>query len=225
MSSDSKRVILVNFKAYPQVQGEGAIALARTCELVALETGAPIAVAPPMVSLSAVAEAVDIPVYSQSMDPKVPGSATGWVTADMIEATAAVGTLINHAEHQYDVETVRKCVVLAKECDLVTCVCANDIEAAKTLAAFSPDYIAVEPPELIGGDVSVTSADPGIISGTVEAVHSVKPGVSVLCGAGVKNGKDVKAALNLGADGVLLASGVVKAKDPEAVLRDLVSGL
>ena len=225
MSSDSKRTIIVNFKAYPQVQGEGAIALAQACELVALETGAPIAVAPPMVSLSAVAAAVDIPVYSQSMDPKVPGSATGWVTADMIEATAAVGTLINHSEHQYDAETVQKCVVLAKECNLVTCVCANDIGAAKTLAAFSPDYIAVEPPELIGGDISVTTADPEIVSGTVDAVHSVNPGVSVLCGAGVKNGKDVRAALDLGADGVLLASGVVKAKDPEAVLRDLVSGL
>ena len=219
------KTIIVNFKAYPQVQGEGAVTLAQVCEAVALETGAPIAVAPPMVSLSAVAAAVDIPVYSQSIDPKTPGSATGWVTADMIQATAAVGTLINHSEHQYSAEVVGRCVELAKGCDLVTCVCANDVDTAKKLAAFKPDYIAVEPPELIGGDVSVTTADPGVVSGTVEAVHSVEPGVSVLCGAGVKNGKDVKAAFDLGADGVLLASGVVKAKDPEAVLRDLVSGL
>ncbi len=49
--------------------------------------------------------------------------------------------------------------------------------------------------------------------------------VRVLCGAGVKTGKDVAAALSLGAEGVLLASGVVKAKDPYSVLRDLVSGL
>ena len=219
------KTIIVNFKAYPQVQGDGAVSLAQICEAVALETGAPIAVAPPMVSLAAVAAAVDIPVYSQSIDPKTPGSATGWVTADMIQATAAVGTLINHSEHQYSAEVVGKCVELAKGCDLVTCVCANDIATAKTLAAFKPDYIAVEPPELIGGDISVTTADPGVVSGTVDAVHSVEPGVSVLCGAGVKNGKDVKAAFDLGADGVLLASGVVKAKDPEAVLRDLVSGL
>jgi triosephosphate isomerase len=39
----------------------------------------------------------------------------------------------------------------------------------------------------------------------------------------VKNGNDVRTALDLGADGVLLASGVVKAQDPEAVIRDLVS--
>lgn len=85
--------------------------------------------------------------------------------------------------------------------------------------------IAVEPPELIGGDISVTTADPAVVSDTVDAVHSVDAGISVLCGAGVKNGRDVAAAIRLGADGVLLASGVVKAGDPAQVLRDLASGL
>jgi triosephosphate isomerase len=80
----------------------------------------------------------------------------------------------------------------------------------------------VEPPELIGGDISVTTANPGIVSGTVEAVKSVDSGIKVLCGAGVKNGNDVKTAVDLGAEGVLLASGVVKAKDPESVIRDLI---
>jgi triosephosphate isomerase len=47
--------------------------------------------------------------------------------------------------------------------------------------------------------------------------------VPVLCGAGVKTGKDVRRALELGAKGVLLASGVVKAKDPRKALQDLVS--
>ena len=143
----------------------------------------------------------------------------------MIQATAAAGALINHSEHQQPAECIGKCVEASKACSLVSCVCANDVDSAKKFAAFNPDYIAVEPPELIGGDISVTTADPGIVSGTVDAVHSVAPGVSVLCGAGVKNGKDVRAAFDLGAEGVLLASGVVKAKDPEAVLRDLVSGL
>ena len=95
-------------------------------------------------------------------------------------------------------------------------------EVAAELAAFSPDFIAVEPPELIGGDISVTTANPGIVSGTVDAVSKVDPKVAVLCGAGVKTGDDVKTAIDLGAKGVLLASGVVKAKDPEAVVRDLI---
>ena len=53
-------------------------------------------------------------------------------------------------------------------------------------------------------------------------MKAVDKGIKVLCGAGVKNGGDVKAAIDLGAEGVLLASGVVKAKDPESVIRDLI---
>jgi triosephosphate isomerase len=85
--------------------------------------------------------------------------------------------------------------------------------------------IAIEPPELIGGDISVTTADPGIVSNTVKAVQSINKTVKILCGAGVKNGKDVAKAIELGADGVLLASGVVKAKNKEEVLRDLAVGI
>jgi triosephosphate isomerase len=82
--------------------------------------------------------------------------------------------------------------------------------------------VAVEPPELIGGDISVTKANPRIVEDTVDAVKEANRSVSVLCGAGIKTGADVKAALDLGADGVLLASGVVRAKDPRAALLDLV---
>ena len=90
---------------------------------------------------------------------------------------------------------------------------------------FSPNFVAVEPPELIGGDISVTTADPGIVSSTVNAVKNINKNVKILCGAGVKDGKDVAKAIELGADGVLLASGVVKAKDKKSVIRDLASGL
>ena len=103
------------------------------------------------------------------------------------------------------------------------CACAADVDEAKELAKLGPTYIAVEPPELIGGDISVTTADPDIIKSTVDAVKSVNENIRVLCGAGVKNGNDVKMALSLGAEGVLLASGVTKAEDPSEILNDLVS--
>ena len=86
---------------------------------------------------------------------------------------------------------------------------------------FKPDYVAIEPPELIGSGIPVSKADPGIVRNSVAAVTD--PNVKVLCGAGISKGEDVKAALELGTVGVLLASGVVKAKDPKAALRDLVT--
>jgi triosephosphate isomerase len=89
----------------------------------------------------------------------------------------------------------------------------------------NPDFVAVEPPELIGGDISVTTADPEIVQSTVNAIKSINPKVKVLCGAGVKNGEDVAKAIELGTQGVLLASGVVKAKNPKDVLLNLAGGL
>lgn len=226
MSSDfGPNVIIVNFKAYAEVEGRKASDLAQVCQDVATRTGAKIIACPPVVETSAVAKAVDIPVLAQNVDPRKPGSATGWITPSMVKACGCAGTLINHAEHKVDPETVGKAVEMCRELGLVTVVCANTVEDAKVLAGFAPDYIAVEPPELIGGDVSVTTADPSIVRDTVEQVKAVNPRVRVLCGAGVKNGKDVSAALSLGAEGVLLASGVVKAADPYSVLMDLVSGL
>lgn len=214
--------VIVNFKVYSETEGTRAITLGKICQKVSKESGVEIAICPPMISLGVISHALEIPVYSQNVDPLKPGSGTGFVTPSMLHSTDVKGTLVNHSEHMQPTESIRKCVEMCRELGLATCVCAESVDRARELAAFSPDMIAVEPPELIGGDVSVTSAEPKVVSGTVEAVHEVDPGISVLCGAGVKTGEDVRAAMDLGAKGVLLASGVVKSKDPEAALRDLI---
>jgi triosephosphate isomerase len=92
-------------------------------------------------------------------------------------------------------------------------------------AALTPSFVAIEPPELIGSGISVAKADPGIIKNSVEAIRRVNADVRILTGAGIQSGDCVRIATELGTDGVLLASSVVKADDPGAVLRDLVSQL
>ena len=225
MSELKTPVVVINFKAYAEVDGVKAVELAKVCEEVTKETGVSIAVCPPVAELGAVARAVDIPVLSQNIDPYKPGSATGWMTPSMVKATGAAGSLINHSEHRFQDEDIEQCVSMCRELSMVPLVCAESVDKAKRVAVFSPDFIAVEPPELIGGDVSVTTANPKIVQDTVEAVKAVDSKVKVLCGAGVKTGEDVKKAIELGAEGVLLASGVVKSKDPKATLLDLVSGI
>ena len=214
--------VIVNFKVYSEVEGNGALRLAQACLKVAEESGVGIAVCPPMPELSLVAREVPMPVLSQNVHPRKPGSGTGYTTPSAVKAAGAYGTLINHSENRQPASDVGECVSMCDALGLCACVCAESVEKAKELAAFSPRMVAVEPPELIGGDVSVTTANPRIVSDTVDAVKSVDRDVEVLCGAGVKTGEDVRAAISLGAKGVLLASGVVKAKDPEAVLRDLI---
>lgn len=216
-------VVIVNFKAYAEAEGRRCISLAKTCQKVSRESGVPIAVCPPHLWAAGIAEVGEIPVYAQSVDPRPAGAATGWITPSMLHSSAIKGTLVNHSEHRIPRDDIAKAVSMCRDLKLETCVCTKDADESEDLASLRPDMIAVEPPDLIGGDVSVTTADPGVVSGTVDRVHAVDRDIRVYCGAGVKTGDDVKAALDLGAYGVLLASGVVKAKDPEAALRGLIS--
>jgi triosephosphate isomerase len=87
-----------------------------------------------------------------------------------------------------------------------------------------PDYVAVEPPELIGSGIPVSKANPSVIRDSVDAVKRIAPNVGVLCGAGITHGEDLRSALELGSIGVLLASGIIKAKDQRKALEDLVTG-
>ncbi len=216
-------VIVVNFKVYQEAEGDRAYRLAKMVQRVSAESGVLMAVCPPQMWAAPIARVLEIPVYAQSVDPIPPGAGTGMITPSMLHSTDIAGTLVNHSEHRVPYDNIEKSVSMCSELGLHTIVCAENTEEAATLARYGPEMIAVEPPGLIGGDISVTTADPTIVSDTVGAVHAVKPNVAVLCGAGVKNGDDVRAALDLGAKGVLLASGVVKSKDPETTLRDLIS--
>jgi len=218
-------VIVVNLKTYVESSGRNALSIARIAESVSKETGRKIIISPPMPDVALVSSSVSIPVFAQHVDNVKPGSTTGFVPPEAVKAAGAKGTLINHSEHRMIHADIDELINRCKALSLVTIVCTNNISVSKAEAVHEPDYIAIEPPELIGGDISVTDANPGIVSGTVSAIRSISKKVGILTGAGVKTGKDVAKAIELGTDGVLLASGVAKAKDPRAVLLDLCSGI
>ncbi len=217
--------IVLNFKTYPEILGKKGWELAKRFAAVADDTGASIVLAPPTSDLAHIAKLVHIPVFSQHVDAVEPGQTTGWTPPETLLEAGAAGTLINHSERKVAWEEMAKSIPRCRSLGLEVIACADDIMEAETLAKLSPEYIAIEPPELIGGDVSVTTAKPEVVAGSVERIRAANPGVGVLCGAGVKTRKDVAKALELGTVGVLLSSGVVKAKDPEGALRDLIKGL
>jgi len=218
-------VIVVNFKTYSEASGERALALSKICEKVSKETSASVVVAPPLMDLGLVARTVEIPVFAQHLDSVPSGSTTGHVTVENAKASGAMGTLVNHSERRLKIAEIHEVIDRCRMSSLTTIVCTNNLAVSKACAAMEPDFVAIEPPELIGGDISVTTANPRIVSDTVKAIRSLGNEVQVLCGAGVKNGMDVSKAVELGTDGVLLARGVVKSKDPRATLLDLVAGL
>ena len=217
-------LIVVNFKTYATAMGQKAVDLAQAMERASKDHVRMIAVVSAF-DLHAVKQAApSLEVWSQHLDPVGQGSFTGWLQPENAIERGAQGTIINHAEHKVEIEHVHQLMQQLPD-KFPMCACAADVDEAHQLAELGPTFIAVEPPELIGGDISVTTADPAIVSDTVNAVRAINPHVRVLCGAGVKDGKDVKTAVELGAHGVLLASGVTKASDVDAVLADLVAGL
>jgi triosephosphate isomerase len=218
-----KPFILINLKTYTEGTGQRAHNIAGAAQQVAEESGVPIGIAPSYMNLHPLSMHYSLPVYAQHVDGAEPGARTGHVTAEAIRQAGATGSLVNHSERRITLAEIDAAVRALRETGLISVVCSNNVSTSAAAAALNPDYVAIEPPELIGGTVSVSQANPEIITGTVKAVHAVNPGVKILTGAGIHSGECIKIASDLGTHGVLLASSVVKAKAPIAVLRDLVS--
>ncbi|KXA91523.1 triosephosphate isomerase [candidate division MSBL1 archaeon SCGC-AAA259D18] len=217
-------LIIVNLKAYPQALGKKSVKIAKAIAEVGEEKDIGVGVAPQYADLYRITSEVDIPVYAQNVDPLVPGRGTGSLLPEAAKEAGVIGSLVNHSECQLEMEKIGRIVDRLDEIGLTSVVCADDVDAAKEVATFGPDVVAVEPPELIGTGRSVSKVNPDVIEETVEEVHEVDPDVHVLCGAGVSIGEDVKIALELGSEGILIASAVVKADDPKKAMLNLANG-
>ena len=218
-------LLLVNLKTYKESTGENAVRLASTAEKISRETGVCVAVSPQTVDLSTVIANTGIPVFAQHVDPVGYGKYTGHTLPEAVADMGCVGTLISHSERRLKLNAIEATVKRAKEVGLLQAVCVDTVERGLHVAPFEPNAIAIEPPELIGTGIPVSKARPEVVSGAVETVRSVNPMIKVLCGAGITSGEDVTAALRLGTEGVLVASGVVKADDPYDKLLELAEAM
>ena len=213
----------MNFKTYIESTGKRAIDLAKVAEEVSRETGATIIVAPQFTDIEPVSKTVDIPVFSQHVDSIKPGAHTGHVLAEAVKSAGADGSLLNHSEKRITPSEIADSLKLCVDADLRSLVCADTTEASVDIAKMLPDMIAIEPPELIGTGVSVSKAHPELITESVKQIRRVNRSVKILCGAGITTAEDVAKAIELGSEGVLVASAVVKNKDPRTVLESMAS--
>lgn len=210
--------VLLNLKAYDV----DPVAIADAVARVDAESETAIAVAPQAADLAAVSE-TGAETWAQHTAPVEPGSHTGQPLAEGLARNGAVGTLINHSERRLTLPAIDGAIRAAERAGLKTVVCANTPDQIAAVTALGPEAVAIEPPALIGTGTPVSQADPAIVEDAVVAAGEIDPSVDVYCGAGISTAEDIEAAESLGADGVLLASGVAKAEDPTAALDHLVS--
>jgi triosephosphate isomerase (TIM) len=219
------RTLIINFKNYPEASGEAALKLAESAAKVSLSTPAEIIVAPPTPMLGLVARSATIPVFAQSVFPAAGVRTTGAITAEAVKYAGAAGTLLNHSEARVPRAQVEELSKRLKGLGLRVCLCTRTPREAGILARLGSEYLAVEPPELIGSGVAVSRVRPGVITETVSAARGAGYRGKLLCGAGIMGGADVSKAVELGADGILVSSGVVKAKQWESKIRELADPL
>ncbi len=216
-------VVAINFKTYASSVGTSAHMLAKICDEVATNTQKNIivCVSAPNIHIS---KDISIPVFAQHVDGTDFGAHTGKLLAVDLQQNGASGSVINHSENQIPIEDIQKAIASCKQTNITSLVCADSLQKAQEIAKLQPDCIAFEPPELIGGDISVTTR-PDIIIQVRDAIKNINPDIKILIGAGVKTKEDVQKAIELETDGVLLASGITKADKPNEVLENLVNGI
>jgi triosephosphate isomerase (TIM) len=220
-------ILILNFKNYHEIGGQKGIELARLVQKVSESFGRRIqlVVAPPQPALSLVRQNVNIPVYAQHLDYAEEGSTTGFFIPEMARSYGAQGSLLNHSEHRIDkIDTIQGLVNRLRSLQMVSVVCARTASEVSTLARYEPDYIAIEPPELIGTGRAVSRENPSIVTDSIDAAARISQKARVICGAGITDATDVSSALKLGAVGILVASGIIKATSWIEKITELASG-
>ena len=216
-------MIFVNYKTYEAGTGQRVVALTRVLEEVAHASQIKIIPAVQAADIKEVVAATTLEVWVQKIDPVEFGANTGAIIPEAVFEDGAMGTFLNHSEARFaSFDELAKASDRAKEVGLKTLIFAKDIEELKDICSLAPNYVAYEPPELIGGTISVASARPEVIREAHEVASAA--GAPLIVGAGVHSREDVKKSLELGAVGVAVASNIMKAEDPRQELMDLVEG-
>ncbi|MGB8936485.1 MAG: triose-phosphate isomerase [Candidatus Nitrosopolaris sp.] len=217
-------LIIINFKNYPEIYGQNTIELSKVAKKVANDTNVEIVVAPPQASIAAVSQSVSIPILCQHLDDMPEGATTGFFVPEMAKSFGAIGSLLNHSEHRLEAQSICNLIERLRSLKMTSVVCAKTPDEVANIAKFDPDFIAIEPPELIGSGKSVSKHKPSVITRSVQAKAQYSSSTKLICGAGIMDKIDVSSAAKLGAEGILVASGIVKSSFWTEKIYELASG-
>ena len=217
-------MFVINCKNYEEIAGEKIIKFVKTAEKVSKKFKIKIAIAPPQHLIGLVSNR-SIPILAQHIDDSTIGSTTGFMIPELLKKSNVKGSLINHSEHRISSNEIKKLVLKLKELKMISIVCVKDVPEAKKYSKLNPDYIAIEPPELIGSGKAVSKEKPELITKAAKAVKDTKNKTKLLCGAGIVSGEDVSKAIELGSKGILVASGIVKSKDWNKIMTEFAKSM
>lgn len=159
--------------------------------------------------------------FAQDVSKNSFGAFTGKIGFSQLKKIGVKGAIVNHSESKKHFEELKEICIAASKEKFKLIVCVDSLMEAALISSFHPWAIAFEPPELIGSGKSVSTHKPELIARFVEMLSEKK--IIPIVGAGVSTNFDLEKSLELGAEGVLLASAFVKAKNPEKWLKEFLN--
>ncbi|MCH9657085.1 triose-phosphate isomerase [archaeon] len=217
-------MFVINCKNYEEISGDKITKFVKIAEKISKKYKVKIAISPPQHLVGLVANS-SIQILAQHIDVSKVGSTTGFIIPELLKKSGVKGSLINHSEHRIASKEIEKLVLKLKELKMISILCVKDVAEVKKYVKLDPDYIAIEPPELIGSGKAVSKEKPELIAKAASIVNNSKNKTKLLCGAGIVSGEDVAKAIELGSKGILVASGIIKAKDWNKVISEFAKAL
>lgn len=200
--------------------GEDLLQLAKKADALAQKYNIDLLfTAPPIDLMNIVKHCPNLIVTAQHMDEKGIGDTMGSVTAEGLVNIGVKAVVLNHADYQLTISCLMKTINRTKKLGLMTIVCADSISEAKMIATLKPDIVLAEPTKLIGQE-EISESE--YVESTIEAIKKVYQDILVEQGAGIRTENDVVKLLRLGADGVGVTSGIIKARDPINMMEKMV---
>ena len=217
-------MFVINCKNYEEISGDKIKKFIKIAEQVSKKYKIKIAISPPQHLIGVVANS-SITVLAQHIDDSKVGSTTGFIIPELLKKSKVKGSLINHSEHRISSKEIEKLVLKLKELKMISIVCVKDVAEVKKYLKIDPDFIAIEPPELIGSGKAVSKEKPDLIEKAASIVNDSKNKTKLLCGAGIVSGEDVAKSIELGSKGILVASGIIKAKNWNKIISEFAKAL
>jgi len=217
-------MFVINCKNYEEISGDKIIKFIKIAEQVSKKYKIKIAISPPQHLIGLVANS-SISILAQHIDDSKIGSTTGFVIPELLKKSKVKGSLINHSEHRISNKEIEKLVLKLEELNMISIVCVKDIAEVKKYVKLNPNFIAIEPPELIGSGKAISKEKPDLIVKAADIVNNSKNKTKLLCGAGIVSGEDVAKAIELGSKGILVASGIIKSKDWNKIISEFAKAL
>ena len=205
------------------IYGDAVLELAKAADRAAVKYDIDVIFLAPYVDIRRISENTErLLVFAPNLDTLRPGRGMADVLPEAVRAAGAQGLVVNHCERPMTFSAIRETIKRAAELDMLSFACADTVEETKAIALLKPDIINPEPTELIG---TGSGSSDEFVRESIRAVKDIDQDILVEQAAGIRTGEQVYRNIMLGADGVGAASGIVGAKDPLAMVEELVSSV